>query len=1539
MKPVIAIFALIVEETDANEDYSDLGTKLRASLRSIDYSRFQYLLVANSVPPELRGTTELDFVMDVSWNAVFDLDAASKNDGLFTAMKRVTDSSFLDPEESKETEKVSQSCYRVVDASGLGQSDLSVGTNNFARTYEKKWIFSSGTTRGPTSVDTYDEWVKCYKKPVEDIIKVYYETAKMPIFVFLLMSATALEQIVDMIKALLGYRTGQNSLVVLSRDRRLAKQVCDMSRVDIQECCISGLPWIHVKESIRHMTGGMDLVSGKAVTSSSGTVIQVSPKNMREWTDIELVGYYECKGIQESDEAAVEARKQFYKGGQAQWVNFKHNHAIVRDKADKLKADIQRQISKLKGDTTEHQYRTRREHGLRLRIVVLQHEPGTGGTTICRHMLWKFRRKCRCALVKSLDKQSVLQIGQLYGYGEIGTDGPLLPVLLLVDQVDDQRFELFCEALDRAPSRVKAVILRCRPTLFDFQKEYSITSQGESPPIELPSRLNPKESDQVKAILKKLGKQHDGGDEKQILYLGLSLFGNEFSSDLLARFVGSHLDRASDIEREMLLFCSLVYKYMHKAIPVAFTQSLISPLERFIPDLNRANISDRTADLLLVIQDSVGDHHYSGYRPAHYLVGLQVLDSVPLVKATQRFLDKMLSGASSHVSKVLMDLTVNLFLRRDATADFDADDENVSGDLVPQEEPLKGTQKQRFSPLIMDLLSGDAKCDALLLLFDLCQKTRDNFSESEAFVWQHIARFLTYEFAEVDLPNGLNVAFSDILSKDEDLHPRNGYDSAVAAIDRAIELIRDRSSFYTTRGLVYKRQLTPFKGKSCSVDDLIRVVRLTQIACKAFHKARQCATTFNWHPLIGEIEVCLDLLKLVKDIFYKGEDCHGSAFHSFLKSKVLPQSLTDWDEADISFVRHSEQRIADNLDEIFEGEHFSKGDTRLHKRGRHLAQLRGARLQADFMTVCEIAYIKTSILHPDQPESELELRRRLADLVLQTKGEQPFSSWEPLDKSDLKQIADLLCPCVVNGRPAVQADATLVMLVRACIELRDSSPLTESDLVSIVNSWCNTNPRSKWAPFFQYIFYFPLPKPICPPDKEIIKCAVSRCQKLIQEHLKFRYLPRRSRPLYFACKKAGLSALVPPHEFSYGYHNSNEFWRSPRVLAKLLRLKGEKVKVGRILCEGIEIVFDNDLYPYESQDTLYFYLGFTIQGPYAYDPINESTLERLSQRNPNPDPGTDIDLEEDDLPGTPSAPSKAQNVAPSKAQNVAPSKAQNVAPSKAQTVLRRGSSTTGNGKNSVGKGAAGNQYSPRDFPRAGRLGEITTAQGSEPKDRTGSTQSWEPDKEQFPELPRRKGPASSQAGEWQRTDRNQAEQSIRSRTTDSTVPAVRLPAPPGTTRSPSSGSTVSLQSGRGQLEEPTRRPDSSRASPATKYQSQPRNSQFSGANIQNEALERNRVALEALQRPNPRTPTFGAEFETAQGNSSQGYVTDPLPRKTAHPSWSDMAEGIRPFPSRPSSTEAAQRAYHYVDPTERQVRIYRTTYIGTPWLDYFFDSR
>lgn len=385
----------LIEEAEANEDYSDLAVKLRTSLQNLEYSQFQYVLVANSVPPDLRDVKDLDFLMDITWSAVFDMDTASKSDGLYSVMKRVTESpvteSPVDVEESEQMERISQSCYKVVDASSWKQLELSSGTNQYAKTYQQTWIFGCGSSGGPIAVNTYDEWVRVYKTPVEDIIRLFFETPKMPIFVFLLLSSAALKQIVDLVKAILGQRSGQNSLVVLSKDRKLANQLCEMSQLDIRECCISGLPWAHVNDNIKAMTGGMDLISGKTVTSSSGTIMSVPAKKMREWTDIEVVGYNECESIQQDDEATLEARTEFYKGGQAQWLNFRHSHDVDRDVEGRLKDNIKRQIRTLNAvDTAKQPYRTRREHGLRFRIVVLQHEPGTGGTTVCRQMLWKF---------------------------------------------------------------------------------------------------------------------------------------------------------------------------------------------------------------------------------------------------------------------------------------------------------------------------------------------------------------------------------------------------------------------------------------------------------------------------------------------------------------------------------------------------------------------------------------------------------------------------------------------------------------------------------------------------------------------------------------------------------------------------------------------------------------------------------------------------------------------------------------------------------------------------------------------------------------------------------------------------------------------------------------------------------------------------------------------------------------------------------------------------------------------------------------------
>ena len=53
---------------------------------------------------------------------------------------------------------------------------------------------------------------------------------------------------------------------------------------------------------------------------------------------------------------------------------------------------------------------------------------------------------------------------------------------------------------------------------------------------------------------------------------------------------------------------------------------------------------------------------------------------------------------------------------------------------------------------------------------------------------------------------------------------------------------------------------------------------------------------------------------------------------------------------------------------------------------------------------------------------------------------------------------------------------------------------------------------------------------------------------------------------------------------------------------------------GIISYQGIQLHFDNTLYPNESKGDLWFYVGFTLAGPYAYDPVDKDKYTSLKRQ-------------------------------------------------------------------------------------------------------------------------------------------------------------------------------------------------------------------------------------------------------------------------------------------------------------------------------------
>ena len=1237
------------------EELFQLSEKLEKILHSLDFDRFRYILICNAIPGEHRDNSELGFLAEVPWTAVIDFDSNSETGGMYDLMLRnssceggVTGGVF-----SKQV-----SLHNVEDFEN--QSNI---RNMFYSNCGTCWIFANGRKDVSLAQETFSDWVANCKKPAEDALYACMHVQTPLVSVYLLLSTSSLQELASLLQfnfSILGLRQSRKGIALICEDGAIVQELRALARVDIGECCVAGMSWTCVKDSIRQMLMGrnlFDLSTEKHVVSSSGSPVTVPLGSMRAWEDINVVGYYECEGEAENAFAEMErSRDNFYKGEQPEWLNFYLRHDIDRYLLRKLKEEVQQRLESLKGQTLGQG----RENKTSIRTVVLHHSPGTGGTTLCRRVLWEFRKTFRCALIKAITNSTAMQVSSLYDCKESHT-GPnaILPVLLLVDCVDVLSFRSFCSDLNR--SRVRSVILQCRPTLYEPPRKKRIYGDAE---YRLDCHLSKSEIKQVANLINQLEPDRDKGTQiirnvqsnKQILYFGLQLFGQEYNRKLLEKYVVYHLENVAELEVEMLKFCSLVYTYMHVGIPRPCVQSLLSSFEGPFR-VSMADISDTTADMIVLNTEGYETYGYEGYRPAHHLIGVEVLHRFSLFDTAMQFLDKMVGRHSEFANvEILTSIAIRLFTKRDTKVGWD--EENVDGDediaAENASEHAGLVQLRRFSPLITTLMKDEGKFEALELLLVLCQKTLQR--SGNAFVWQHLARFLAYEVGEMELPRKFACFLSSLLSgetcwshsaSDDDdsnfemsIEKYTGYEAAVMAINKAIDQDKDRSTFHTTKGLVYKLQLSPYKARRCSVERLYEVIRTAQQSLEAFEVAKNCPMSFiNWYTMIGKIEVCLDLLAIVKgsEVF---DNCvsladHKKVFREFMDRLDTPKEMRSLDPDQIAFIRGREECIRSTLDDIFECEHLHL-TARWDKMQRYAyqkksAQARGAILRRKFVEVSDCQYAIYLAKKERKMEASPELRRQMVDEMLYTQGEDPYSTWVGFTDKDMSEIVRWLKPScsLQEGRLNTDTETTVLMFVRACVEGRDSSTLNvgTNELIAIVNSWCSSKPKSAWAHLFQYMLYFPLPNPICPPNKEVVKQAINCCLTTIRNK---QYAPRKSRPRYFVGRGEGIAMIMPASRISLEYYeNTTNFWRSKRVMASLIRLKGTKHKFGQIMYQGIEVSFDNELYPKESKDWLWFYLGFTIQGPYAYDPVDQEKYDELRQ----------VDLSTlPDIPPRPSSP-------------------------------------------------------------------------------------------------------------------------------------------------------------------------------------------------------------------------------------------------------------------------------------------------------------
>ena len=1154
--------------------------------------------------------------------AVFDLfDAASKKDGLYFSCNEVGDGARANVKTLHD--------FKDVSPSSIGDRDCPLSLR------WTTWILKQ-----PDRMEEED-WITCSKDCLYRTLTAYKQSfpSGRLIFVFLGFAENAVLEMSDIAEScfsILGEEIASKSVTIISENKLVADAFIKASRSplvrkQLRECSITGISWDLLKEIVKGMVGPLEFQERGATTKLPHItgLKDILNKVINSWVDLEVYYPEPQDRLPRLTQDIEKVRDAFYKGGQCNQVNLFYDHSIERT----LEEEITRKIDQALKSLSE----ARGDRSCYVKTVTVPYEPGSGATTLCRRILWKKRKVFRCAVVKAITASTEFQIRELQSKGyEKMKSNYAPPALVLIDnfpQIDTQRLSKGLTSME-----TKCVILSTVPI-----EKSGTDLYFDITPLK---QLDETETQLVKNILinitKDTEKRKKGEEvlerEKRFIWFGLELFGRDYVKieERLQNHISSTLailGSSHSIHEKLLNFCCFLHFYSSSRyiLPHPLVVDLL------IKESNNGEEEHQRKDLIhdlfggLLLEGFDETHGYSGWQPAHYLVS-EVVKSRMNVEVIALLLLENAEGGMAYVNKFLRQQLFQIFLSRKRISEpvylsqkGGTDDDIIGSDI---ETDLFGFYevRTRYSPLILDIQGqGDGNRRTLEFLIATCQKA--NQTEYKAYAWQQLARFMGYEMRseELERTDTLHERLYSVMeeSKVGDIRlsrPNTGIEAAHIAVDIAINQQPSYSHHYTTKGVLYVLQLRDYNDQDDvnPMSHLPDVIHICRKALEVYDQAIKMMLSLNYYSMIGKIQVIVLLLKIVK-----GLPCFfldSSLFSSYLENGEIPEEMKEvLLPGDHNYVQSLSRTTLDLLNKLF-------GDVKYRQltsydenemSGISSARIRACKLRRQFYEIT--GFDRSELVDVELPLSPVlkdapDLLPQIVQDTLFKRRETSYSGWSNLDDEVVSSIYRLLKPICLKDHGNHD---DMVIFSRACLRLRSEEKPPVKELDDVVQNWVQRFPGSQWAHLFNCMIHFPIPNGSLAPYDSKTLASVKECRRIAQERTNWKV--RHSGAEYFLGKGKGLSAIVSSQRFPTLEKKSKtktHFWRSKEVSDVLLRVRGQKEAKGIIIYHGIKLRFDDMLYPKPSRDNLWFYVGFSVTGPYAFDPIDEDTYSTI---NGNPE--------------------------------------------------------------------------------------------------------------------------------------------------------------------------------------------------------------------------------------------------------------------------------------------------------------------------------
>ncbi|KAJ8302519.1 hypothetical protein KUTeg_018915 [Tegillarca granosa] len=1158
------------------------------------------------------------FLVDIDANAIFDFDASSDRNGMFHFF------------ENKQKQVVKVFTTENFDRNSEENSNKKERYNSMLDDLRfssvKPWIFCNGyESMNKVPMKTLD-WKQKRSEGFKDALRFFQD--EIPVgraFVIFLLFSKQYEILLEAADEVLVKFKDQ--WIIIAPNEEISHSFMDelVKRKMTDEKILSnraiiGMPWQHVNKMIIDVV--MPLKTNQCeIITSSGAFCILREKTKNELCDISVLSSKECddSAILSDPDKREKLRRNveenFFIGKEVTWWNlwFQQDHVLQRSQHKKLMKMVRHALD---GNGMEEDSK--------VGVVNLFHQPGSGGTTSAKQVLWDLKTEYRCCYIKQLSEDTCDQITALRIFEDPETPKP---PLVLIDNGDEEKIQnLYSRLEDKAliasrsnPLKVFCVLLLCT-------RRVNLPKQINNRSISLKHELDEKELDwfhrKNKALETHFGNSTGGCDPR--LLISFNILKENFNKDYIKNAVKEFVDGVeSSNEQRLLKYLSLLNMYDpdFKPVPMSAFDPLMQNMYRkgknklvltfgLIPSKRQCWENNISSSLQILLNRT------SRAGMGGQLRALSIINSL-FAREILSYLKKKLEQSTGEIMLELLNSDL-----------FQVNNQSQSlllgkvKEIMKKREVQDSGKKDKFSRIVTDVLEiegADKASSILIKTFEI---------SDDPMVAQQLARLY--------------------------IHFQN-WDKAIYYAKKATELKPKNSYVWDTFAQVYKSQLLE-KYKEClETEDAMQnetIDECIQICFEGMQKFRkeqeltslertECPNDAAYFGELKIIIVLLDLIVLLPSL-------STEQFHKFLVDPHYTPVGLEFLDVDrrqkLKDLHSSTEQIMRTLeDKKTQVKEDFISDIIQSKQSLNLNELAKIKENLDQYFGEDTDIIPETLKGEDKI---LFIRRRV-----KKQGGRTLTSI--LDTAKYEGGSEKLQGMLILLEQAVKSefcsafDLMTIIGVSLVLNIQVKKQCSYQNFKDWSRTLYNLTSKSKDQVFLESFLYFVmfhwpmgLPQSDACPTSDIVDAIKKWKIAFRNKHPRQdgRPVQRKDKTYFFLGKGTEMDSIVHYDQLLDEKKGrgviGDGVWRQPYVLSKLKRL------TGILIAEGLEIEIQIETkggnktvvtiptsmpigQKFLWQKRVYFVLGFGWGGPRAYD-ISQEDITNENLKNEVQNLGTNL---------------------------------------------------------------------------------------------------------------------------------------------------------------------------------------------------------------------------------------------------------------------------------------------------------------------------